>query len=322
MDLYQALDKIKPHLKMSSMKTYVTIIEKLHEAMYDHRSIQDLHWLVTDKERIMKMLLLKPDSTNRNYLNAITIFLQHENRDTYRDLQEWQEYSQARDDLNDKMAKAIQLNLRTDRQKKNWITPEEYQHVLDQIESTLRQSKIFSAKCDSLSRDQARKYQEYVLLRLYEKVPSRNDFATVCVITKRQYNENHHDDKNYLVLERDNYHFMLHDWKTKTAELDQRQILLSPRLQKVIRLFLRKFSSRPYLFMNSSGDGPLTRNGLTKLMVNVFKQFYPDRSISTTMLRHVFLTHKYGQTLDDMKQDANNLGHSLKTQKDYIVNDY
>ena len=90
MDLYQALDKIKPHLKMSSMKTYVTIIEKLHEAMYDHRSIQDLHWLVTDKERIMKMLLLKPDSTNRNYLNAITIFLQHENRDTYRDLQEWQ----------------------------------------------------------------------------------------------------------------------------------------------------------------------------------------------------------------------------------------
>jgi hypothetical protein len=168
----------------------------------------------------MKMLLLKPDSTNRNYLNAITIFLQHENRDTYRDLQEWQEYSQARDDLNDKMAKAIQLNLRTDRQKKNWITPEEYQHVLDQIESTLRQS-----------RDQARKYQEYVLLRLYEKVPSRNDFATVCVTTKRQYNENHHDDKNYLVLERDNYHFMLHDWKTKTAELDQCQILLSTRLQ-------------------------------------------------------------------------------------------
>jgi hypothetical protein len=36
------------------------------------------------------------------------------------------------------------------------------------------------------------------------------------------------------------------------------------------------------------------------------------------MLRHIFLTDKYGKTLDDQKKDAKDMAHSSSMQKDYI----
>ena len=39
------------------------------------------------------------------------------------------------------------------------------------------------------------------------------------------------------------------------------------------------------------------------------------------MLRHIYLSSKYGDTLEEMKQDTNAMGHSLNQQRDYIKNE-
>ena len=36
------------------------------------------------------------------------------------------------------------------------------------------------------------------------------------------------------------------------------------------------------------------------------------------MLRHIFLTDKYGGVLENQKKDANDMAHSEGQQKDYI----
>ena len=37
------------------------------------------------------------------------------------------------------------------------------------------------------------------------------------------------------------------------------------------------------------------------------------------MLRHIFLTSKYGDNIKEMEQDAKDMGHSVEQQKDYVV---
>jgi hypothetical protein len=37
------------------------------------------------------------------------------------------------------------------------------------------------------------------------------------------------------------------------------------------------------------------------------------------MLRHIYLTHKYGNKLTEMQEDASRMAHSVSQQKDYIL---
>jgi hypothetical protein len=39
------------------------------------------------------------------------------------------------------------------------------------------------------------------------------------------------------------------------------------------------------------------------------------------MLRHIYDTHKYGSVLKEMEKDAEMMGHTMTTQKDYIKTD-
>jgi hypothetical protein len=45
------------------------------------------------------------------------------------------------------------------------------------------------------------------------------------------------------------------------------------------------------------------------------------KKISVSMLRHIYLTGKYGDNLDEMKRDAEMMAHTLSEQKNYIKND-
>lgn len=69
----------------------------------------------------------------------------------------------------------------------------------------------------------------------------------------------------------------------------------------------------------TQGGGALNRNGLTKLFTRLFKRFFPEKNISTSLMRHIFLTDKYAEVSKEMKKDQNNLGHSEETQKAYII---
>jgi len=63
-------------------------------------------------------------------------------------------------------------------------------------------------------------------------------------------------------------------------------------------------------------DGtPMTAvNAITRLLNKVF-----DKKVGSSMLRHIFLTDKYKDTLEEMKKDSVAMGHSTSQQRDYVL---
>jgi hypothetical protein len=60
--------------------------------------------------------------------------------------------------------------------------------VVQTYESALKKRRILQAKPSEIEKDELSRLQDYVLLRLYQEIPSRNDFADVKIISKIEYN--------------------------------------------------------------------------------------------------------------------------------------
>jgi hypothetical protein len=313
--LRSILKDIKPNLKEGSIRNYIICIEKLHERVHGMRTFDDFEWL-KDGKAVMEHIDKMNKNTQRNYLNSVLVFF--EQVDDHSDQPAYKLYISNRDTLNKEFSDTQSKNKKTAKQEGNWITPDEFSNVIQTYEKLIKRHRILQAKADDIQKDELQRLQDYVLLRLYNVVPSRNDFADVQIINKKDYKENHNTETNYLVMSKRELNFVLHNWKTKRSEYDSRVIEIPPDLQKLLRAFVRKLGGRTHLFANSRG-GPLTRNGLTKLFTRLFKRFFPNKNISTSLMRHFFLTNKYADVVEEMAEDQNNLGHSAETQKSYIV---
>ena len=68
-----------------------------------------------------------------------------------------------------------------------------------------------------------------------------------------------------------------------------------------------------YLFFNYNYEQQ-KGSAITKILNSIFK----PKKISSSNLRHIYLTSKYGNILDDMKKDASMMSHSLNQQKEYV----
>ena len=319
MDIAAEIKKAKPHLAASSIKNYTIPIQKVCAAL-DGKNTLDCLDKIRDTKKVLKFLEDKKDTTKRNYLNALAVMLQID--DDFETDDAFKEYSEVRDELNEKLKEKRSTGEKTDKQKKNWLTEEEYDEILAKYESMFKKKKILTSKPDELTKHEIQKIQDYVLLKLYKSIPSRNDFATIKILSQREYNKikNKNIDDNLLITARDGYYFVINSWKTKKTTEDKRRINVPLPLQKLLKLLILKKNNPDYLFHNTRSK-PLSRNGLTKLFNAIFKQFYPDKQISTSLLRHMFLSEKYGKIAAEMKEDAKLLAHSSSTQKDYIKTD-
>ena len=54
-------------------------------------------------------------------------------------------------------------------------------------------------------------------------------------------------------------------------------------------------------------------NCITRILNKIF-----DKSVGSSMLRHIFLSNKYGDVIKEQKEDAAAMGHSVQMQKDYV----
>ena len=98
----------------------------------------------------------------------------------------------------------------------------------------------------------------------------------------------------------------------KTAKTYGTQTLdvktLAPDFDKMIKKWI-KLNDNEYMLFGTNGN-KLTSPQVTKKLNQIFN----GRNISTDILRHVFLTHKYGSIQKAMKNDASMMGNSLEEQ--------
>ena len=136
-------------------------------------------------------------------------------------------------------------------------------------------------------------------------IPPRRSLDYLAKIGKPQENSNWYDGVN----------FYFGNYKTKGAYNTQ-VIPVPPDLKKVIDDYLeaRPFKSE-HLLIKKSGFPFKTRD--IQLMLNKIL----NKKISVTMLRSIYLSSKYGDVMEEMKDDATSMGTSTNViQHNYIKN--
>lgn len=253
------------------------------------------------------------ESTQRGLLATITSVLSlYKDKAGYKKLYQY---------YHDKMMQRVEKReenkevVKSTKQTDNWIPWEEIQSRKTELKGGL-----VSDKKRSVNTDEYDKLLQYVVLSLYTEVaPRRNqDYLDMFVVKK--WNESTPKDKNYLDVS--GRQFIYEKYKTSKKYGTQKENI-PPALWETIQMFLKhhplwkegKRKADPVkLLVNADGTPIVAVNAITRLLNKVF-----DKKVGSSMLRHIFLTDKYKDTLDEMKRDSTAMGHSPLQQRDYVL---
>ncbi len=309
-DLMDTIKKARPNAKDNTIKKYSADLKKLQK-MFDTDT-----WTFLDKpEDVKEKLADKHFTTQRNYFNAVIILLMA--LDKKKKLIE--EYTDIRDSLNKKYEDDNATGVISEKQKANFVKLEEVQKMINEMEGEIKSKKL--RQKDSLSPKEKNLIQTYILFSIYTRLPMRNDVAGMEIITKRAYNKLSDDDKaktNYLRLDKGALKFILNDYKT-SKKYKEKVLDIPKDLEKLLRFYMRvnKLEAGDVLFTSGTGK-PLTRNALSQLFIKTSKK-YMNKSISTTMLRKIVLSDKFGGLKEEMEKMADIAGHSTDVMSDVYI---
>jgi hypothetical protein len=190
----------------------------------------------------------------------------------------------------------------SERQKKNLISQKEVADIYSQLKS--QATPLF--KLSQLNKNQFNLLQSYVLLSLYVLIaPRRSTDYTAFKI--RNFDSSPQSVDNYMFnfnrSKKKPSSFIFNTYKN--ANRMGRQIIEIPKsLEKIINEW-SKFNKSDYLLVNNSGN-PIAPSKITYWLNQIF-----GKSISTSMLRHIFLSDKFGGiNLKELESTAEAMGQS------------
>lgn len=307
-DTTEMIQKARPNLKPNSIKQYEAHLKKLQK-IYD----TDNYDFLSSPSDVMDKLSDKHYTSIRNTLNAVIILLMALNHDDkYNKL--IGDYQKERDKLNDKYLEDQQSGKISEKQKKNFAELSEIQSMINKMEKEIKEKEI--KKKTSLKVKERELMMVYTIYNILIRIPTRNDMAGMELITKTGYNKLTEDQKkntNYLVKEKSKMFFVLNEYKT-SKKYGQKNIDIPKDLEKILRSYIKVMDKKPgdVLFTSSTGN-PISRNSISQLLMKTSKN-YLDKSVSTTMMRKIVVSDKFGAMIEEQKKLADAMGHDVNTQ--------
>jgi hypothetical protein len=226
----------------------------------------------------------------------------------------------------------------TKKEEEKWIDyPILRKQVLDNLTDKIQEYKLTDKKKIVLTQTEDKVLQQYLVANLYlldieNHMPIRNEYAGMIMTDNKHFKtlkEDFVNNNNFLIIYNKNKkEFILNKRKNKSSIV----IKISKPLNDVINLYLKFYPAKFYkekmapFLLNSNRfnvvEGKkkksvaLSTNGLTKLLTNTIKSI-TGKKISTTMLRKIAHSHKYPNIKNALKEDAEKMGHSVKTALKY-----
>ena len=307
-------DKIKTErgLSDSSVNLYISNLVLLNEK----KPFNNLGFLKKNKDLIMEHLSQYADSTEINYITAAVVALstvkdQHLYKTIYKF---YSDELKARSDKKDGVDKSIM----TPTQKENWLSWEDVENKWKELKAEV--DKFKGDK--SISRKNFETLVDYLVLSLYFlQAPRRNaDYLSMYVLLRDVKSDDLEPEiKNYLDLQ--NEEFLFNQYKTAKFYGQQKE-KISEELMAVIRIWLKfhptlngmpgKKAREVKLFVNHEGTPQNLVNFITLRLNKIF-----GRKVASTLLRHIYITHNFGDEFEKMSRTAAAMGHSLGEQRDY-----
>lgn len=239
------------------------------------------------------------NTTKLNYCNTIIGLQKHHPGIVKGDLKQLIEY---RDQLNqEKEAQTARCNV-TEKQKK----------VLEKI--TYEQLVKAVQDLAEYKQNSIRDMEDYLLLALMVAFKLRNDLVDVVIYQTKTLPKSHYP--NYIILPPKGLAQLVigeHKTSKTNGEIHHQ---LDQSFTDDIR-WLVKQSPRTHLFVSPNAR-PLTNSAFVHRMFRLTKRLF-GQEFSSTVIRKIYLTSEYKDTIDKMKKDAKDMGHSFETQVNHYV---
>lgn len=208
-----------------------------------------------------------------------------------------------------KKEEAANEGKKTTKQSENWMTWEE----VNEKKEALRKEVEASKKKKTLTEDEYGHLLSFLILSLYtDTQPRRNQDYTEMVVVK-SWKEGMPTENNYYDIK--GKRFIFH--KYKTAKTYGQQIVELPESLSTLLTYyikrhpLAKEMKTDYPLLVAATGTPLTAvNAITRILNRIF-----GKKVGSSMLRHIFVTEKYGGTKVEMEKDATAMAHSVAEQQ-------
>jgi integrase len=287
------------NIRDSSKNIYIKNIQRLN----DNQEVIDLNFLKNTDTIMDRLKKYKPNS-QRTYLISIV--------STLKDQKGFEECFKFYYNEMMKLNKELKINnTKSDTQKENWISQAE---VIQTFNNLLEQTKpLFNLK--KLNEEEYKNLLNLIVLGLYVLQPVRRnkDYQLMLVIKSTKDFDDNYKDYNYWM---DGW-FLFYNYKTK-GTYSLQEIPVSQELKEILRLYiklhpLRKQKKFP-LLVDHEGNPLLQVNSITRILNKIFK-----KKIGVSMLRNIYLTDKFKEPMQELKDTAMAMGTSSNTiQNNYV----
>ena len=300
--------KEKKNLSDSSIKAYMRNLQKLNK----DEPFKNFNFL-KDTEVIERRLDSYKENTKRNYLVSIVSVLSIVDKPSIKKLHK--KYFDLMMKKSDEINKETNPNEMTETQEKNWMSWDDIKTKHKSVETNV----MTFTDNKTITESQYNTLLSYIILSLYVYNPPRRnkDYQIMDIVFERTPELD--KSRNYLDLT--NKQFVFNDYKT-SSKYGTQIVPISEELWSALKIYfkfhplfpkkLKKDIDIPFLVYHNKS--PLNKvNSITRILNKLF-----DKAIGSSMLRHIYLTGKYGGVLDEQKKDASNMAHSESQQKEYI----
>lgn len=344
---YDAVSKrirqVKPMLSLLSVKNYVQTLKMMNRltgyttieeyinkpkttiAIIDKQS-NSLH---TRKNRccgvVNVIVALAPDKTSKKYENALKVY---------------RAYMFTMKINIDKQAEERNGEM-TEREKKNFISYEQLQATFNFYNKLVKKAGLLKKSKKTLLPADYQLLRMYLTLSLFSFLPpARNEYVELIGIGKKQYNklsDEEKKDNNYLIYETIRAkELIINKYKTakingtRSYKITSKGILFNEgkktytrkgrQLNSILNLWNKYLPfNEPkgyYMFHNIKGR-PMTKNNFTKFLNQIFRPVFPDKKVSSNILRKAFHSTKEKQEFkkyyNETLKDTQSMGHTLNT---------
>jgi integrase len=292
----------------SSLHLYKTKLFRLAKT----KEIKNVNFL-KDESDIAKNIEELKLSTKRSYYIAIVSFLKclliTDDKPIYQTL--YDKYYVTLKEFNTKLENTTE---KTDTESANWITQDEVEQKqvqLSSIKDIIKNKKI-------ITQSQYDKLLDYLLLSLYTCQPPRRSIDYIKMQVKKKIIDKDIPELQTNTLDLFNKRFIFNTYKTKSTYKSQ-IVEINNDLMEIIKLYLKFHPKKKELIninfiVNFDGSPFTSSSTLTKRFNKIF-----GSKISTAMLRKIYLTSKYKNVMNNLKEDAFEMGTSENTIKNHYV---
>lgn len=295
-EIRATLKSYKPESKDSTLKQYASQLRKLFGILGGTSKLNQPKF-VLDKISDLKYL------TRRNYINSLILYLQATEGASQKVLKT---YMDERNRLNEEYNKQQTTGKISEKQADNFVSLAELRKMTKRMLDDYKKTGNIKT------------LMNYTMFEILMKHPFRNDLAGMKYIGKREYNtlkkKSSLLDGNYLVQDKSTPFFVLRDYKTAKT-YGEKKIDVDKSLRSKIYKYIREADIK-------KGDVlfDIPKDSYSHHMIEASLK-YSGKRIGTTMIRHIYLSDKHGETKKAMDKDAYQMGHSLGTATGIYIKD-